>query len=221
LPLILVVARDFPDATSINYTSPWAGAHYRPVPGASTQLQQEIKWAEHGYRVFEHIAKDEPAAGIQFLEGIEHFESNPPQEYLDDIRECLDPKFRRNFTADHDQTKRLNAYRHLINSLRQLSSSDLPSGVHWGISYRSFAINSPVYCSHLLRKFVMLGGRTKQYTLANLKEVFHLADNIALVANCSGTGFADQKSYIIRGTSNFPLTTFLQLRREPSHLPIS
>ncbi|KAL1971301.1 hypothetical protein VTN77DRAFT_253 [Rasamsonia byssochlamydoides] len=177
---ILIVARDFPNTTSINYASPWAGAHYRPTPGKSPQVIREAKWARRAYEVFQKIAAEEPGAGVEFMEGIEYFE-NPPQEYLDAIR---DPE---------------SAYAHLSDSLRELSPSELPEGVKWGIRYWAYSINSPVYCAHLLRKFVLRGGQTKEYTLASLLEAFHLASNVKMVVNCSGLGFADPKSFIIRG----------------------
>lgn len=177
---LLIVAREFPNTTSINYASPWAGAHYRPAPGKSPQVVREARWARHTYDIFQKIAAEEPAAGVEFMEGIEHFE-NPPQEYLDAIR---DPD---------------SAYAHLGDSLRELSPAELPEGVKWGIRYWAYCINPPVYCAHLLRKFILRGGQTKEYTLASLLEAFHLASNVTTVVNCSGLGFADPKSFIIRG----------------------
>lgn len=87
----------------------------------------------------------------------------------------------------------------------------LPDGVKWGVRYKSFVINSPVYCAYLLRRFVLRGGRTREYTLADPREAFHLAENVKTVVNCSGMGFGDPKSFIIRGActpyTNLTLTT--------------
>jgi D-amino-acid oxidase len=177
---LLIVARDFPNTTSINYASPWAGAHYRPTPGKSPQLIAEARWARRAYEVFQKIAAEEPAAGVKFMEGIEYFE-NPSPEYLDAL-------------GDPD-----SAYDHLASSLRELSPAELPEGVKWGIRYWSYSVNSPVYCAHLLRKFILRGGQIKEYTLASLPEAFHMANNVQTVVNCSGLGFADPKSFIIRG----------------------
>jgi D-amino-acid oxidase len=71
--------------------------------------------------------------------------------------------------------------------------------VKWGVEYETWVINSPVYCAHILRKLILKGGRTKQYTLANVKEAFSLAQNVRTVVNCSGLGFDDPESFIIRG----------------------
>lgn len=88
----------------------------------------------------------------------------------------------------------------------------LPDGVKWGVRYKSLVINSPVYCAYLLRRFVLRGGRTREYTLAEPREAFHLAENVRTVVNCSGMGFGDPKSFIIRGACTpytVTLTTYM------------
>ncbi|KAL4783733.1 FAD dependent oxidoreductase [Aspergillus varians] len=173
---ILLIARDWPTTTSINYASPWAGAHYRPVPGTTPQAIREETQARRAYQHFKSEAKV-PGSGVEWVEGIEHLES-PPAEYLD--------------------KNALTNYTHL-DGFRQLSGSELPDGVKWGVRYNTFAINSPVYCASMLRRFVLNGGQTKEYTLADPQEAFFLAPNVRTVVNCSGVGFKDPKSFIIRG----------------------
>jgi D-amino-acid oxidase len=175
---ILIVARDFPTSTSINYTSAWAGAHYRPVPGSSVQIVTEAKQARRTYEVFKQIAA-EPAAGVKFMDGVEHLEA-PPPEYIEAVR------------------SKDGVYAHL-DGFRELSKEELPAGVKLGVRYRTYCLNPPVYCAHLLRKFVLRGGETKEYTLANPMEAFELASNVRTVVNCSGMGVSDTKSFIIRG----------------------
>lgn len=179
---VLLVARDFPSDTSVNYASPWAGAHYRPVPGSSPQALREAGQAQRTYEFMKRVAADEPGAGVKFIQGVEHLEA-PPNEYL-------------------DAQSVLNVYEHL-DGFRHLTSDEMPEGVKWGVQYRSYVVNSPVYCAHMLRKFVLKGGDTRQYTLANIKEAFSLASNVNAVINCSGVGFEDSKSFIIRGMHPF------------------
>ncbi|OOQ87993.1 FAD dependent oxidoreductase superfamily [Penicillium brasilianum] len=174
---VLLVARDFPSDTSINYASPWAGAHYRPVPGSSPQALREAHQAQRTFNYIKKIATEEPAAGIKFIQGIEHLEA-PPPEYL-------------------DSQSVSNVYH--FEDFRPLKAEEVPTGVKWGVEYGTYVINSPVYCAHMLRKFVVKGGRTQEYTLVNINEAFALADNVKTVVNCSGTGFGDPKSFIIRG----------------------
>ncbi|KAL4920595.1 FAD dependent oxidoreductase [Aspergillus aurantiobrunneus] len=173
---ILLVARDWPSTTSINYASPWAGAHYRPVPGSSPQAIREEQQARRTYQHFRNEAKV-PGSGVERVEGIEHLES-PPAEYLDE--------------------NALANYAHL-DGFRQLPAAELPASVKWGVRYNTFAINSPVYCAYMLRRFIIRGGQTKEYTLANPQEAFYLSPNVKTVVNCSGVGFGDPKSFIIRG----------------------
>lgn len=121
---------------------------------------------------------------MRVIRGVEHLEA-PPSEYL-------------------DQQAVRNSYGHL-DEFRLLSSDELPSGVKWGAQYMTYVVNSPVYCAYMLRKFVLKGGSTRQYTLVNLMEAFSLASRVKTIVNCSGVGFEDPKSFIIRGMCVFTL----------------
>lgn len=162
----------------MDYTSPWAGAHYRPIPDTTAQAKREASQGQRTYEQFKTLSASEPDAGIKFVEGIEYLE-NPPAEYLD--KDVVD-----------------TAYSHL-DEFRVLDGSELPAGVRWGARYRTFVVNSPVYCAFLLRKIVSNGGRTKECTLSSLEEAFSLDSHVRAVVNCSGRGFGDPKSFIIRG----------------------
>ncbi|KAH8801451.1 FAD dependent oxidoreductase superfamily [Xylogone sp. PMI_703] len=180
---IVIVARDFPNTTSINYATPWAGAHYRPTPGKTPQLVQEAAWAKRTYEVFHRITAEEGAgSGVQFMPGEEYLE-NPPPEYLN---------------AVVDISK--DAYGHLSEQFERLSANEVGDpAIRLAIRYWTYCVNSPVYASYLLRKFVLKGGRTREYTLASLEEAFALEPNVNVVVNCSGMGFGDPSSFIIRG----------------------
>jgi hypothetical protein len=110
-----------------------------------------------------------------------------------------------------------DAYSSYLDEFRQLRSRQdgedgLPEGVKWGVRYKTFVVNSPVYCAHLLRRFVLKGGRTMTYDLADLNEAFYLGENVKTVVNCSGMGINDPRSFIIRGIVHkapFPRTTYL------------
>ncbi|KAF7183803.1 hypothetical protein CNMCM7691_004225 [Aspergillus felis] len=177
---ILIVARDLPNTTSLNYASPWAGAHYRPVPGSSAQAAREDSQARRTYEYFKQLAAKDPSSGVQLLDGEEQLES-PPLDYL-------------------NEANVQNAYAHL-DGFRRLTQDETPSEVNWGVRYRTYVVNSPVYCAYLLRKFVLNGGQTREYTLVDPMEAFELAGTgtVRTVVNCSGLGFGDPKSFIIRG----------------------
>ncbi|GFF31280.1 D-amino-acid oxidase [Aspergillus lentulus] len=179
---VLIVAREFPNTTSLNYASPWAGAHYRPVPGSSPQSARENSQARRTYEYFKHLAAEDPSSGVQLIDGEEHLES-PPSEYL------------------HEANIQ-SAYAHL-DGFRRLTADETPPEVKWGVRYRTYVVNSPVYCAYLLRKFVLNGGQTREYTLVDPMEAFELpgteTGTVTTVVNCSGLGFGDPKSFIIRG----------------------
>ncbi len=148
------------------------------MPGHTPQAVREESQAQYSYTQFRTEAAN-PASGVALTDAIEHLE-NPPPEYL---------------TEDV-----FDNYAHL-DDFRKLSPEELPPGVKWGVKYRTFCINSPVYCAYLLRRFILRGGETREYTLANPKEAFYLARNrnVKTVVNCSGMGFGDEKAFIIRG----------------------
>ena len=188
---MLIVAREFPkDTTTPNYASPWAGAHYRPIPITSPETAIAASQARRSYAQFKQIAANEPAAGVKLIDGIEYLEASQP-EYADEA-----------IIKD--------TYAH-VDGFRKLSPSELPDGVNWAVRYETVVINPPVYCACLLRKFVLRGGHTKAYTLVNLKEAFRMAGNVKSVVNCTGVGFGDPKSFIIRGIIIFSRLFFFFL----------
>ncbi|KAM0352984.1 hypothetical protein ACHAPU_001868 [Fusarium lateritium] len=188
-PSIVIISREFPSDTSINYATPWAGAHYRPCPGNSPQLLQEAIWAKKTYDTFDSWPeKDKLVAGVEFMPGEEFFEK-PSSEYLEVAENASD-----------------SVYAHVTGSFEVLNSEELSelnnhasTGLKLGFRYRTYCVNSPVYASFLQRRFQKQGGRVRQYTLASLEEVFALEENVSAVVNCSGIGFGDAKVFPIRG----------------------
>ncbi|KAF4339751.1 d-amino acid oxidase [Fusarium beomiforme] len=184
-PSIVIIARDFPNETSINYATPWAGAHYRPCPGNTPQLLQEASWAKKTYDTLDDWSEqDKLAAGVEFMPGEEFFET-PTPEYVDVVKNVSG-----------------SVYAHLQSSFEVFTDIELRvrgEGLKLGFRYRTYCLNSPVYAAFLLRRFQSRGGRVKQYTLASLEEVFSIEDSVSVVINCSGIGFGDPKVYPIRG----------------------
>ncbi|KAM0186109.1 hypothetical protein ACHAPI_011887 [Fusarium lateritium] len=184
-PSIVIIARDFPNETSINYATPWAGAHYRPCPGNTPQLLQEAIWAKKTYDTLDSWSeKDKLTAGVEFMLAEEFFES-PAPEYVEVAKDASQ-----------------SAYNHLKSSFELFSSSELRAisdSLELGFRYRTYSLNSPLYASFLQRRFQNRGGRVRQYTLSSLEEVFSIEDSVSVVINCSGTGFGDAKVFPIRG----------------------
>ncbi|KAF8858687.1 FAD dependent oxidoreductase superfamily [Acephala macrosclerotiorum] len=172
---ILMVAREFPSDRSIDYASPWAGAHYRPIPATSSQEIKEHDLSRVTYQVLKQEALVEPAAGITFLDGFDYLQT-PSDSYLE-----------------------LRGGYANINGFRLLEKAELPQGVVWGAKYRTWCLNSPVYCAHLLRKFILKGGKTRRHNLSSIEDVFAMVVNVHTIVNCSGFGFGDPNVFITRG----------------------
>ncbi|RAH82188.1 nucleotide-binding domain-containing protein [Aspergillus japonicus CBS 114.51] len=185
---ILLLARDLPHTTSLNYTSPWAGAHYRPVPGTDPQHRREAAQAHRTYTHLQTLASTQPGAGVARCPAVEHLEQ-PPPGYLDAVAVEA-------------------AYAH-VDGFRVLPPTELPEGVRWGAEYETVVINSPVYCQWMLREFVLRGGEVREYTLGDVREAFLVGGagqeggtrKVRTVVNCSGLGLGggDEKAFIIRG----------------------
>ncbi|PVH89412.1 nucleotide-binding domain-containing protein [Cadophora sp. DSE1049] len=172
---VVIVARDLPGTESIDYASPWSGAHYRPIPDITPQGIYEASLARRTYDHFKIYAADNPDACISFTTGMDWLE-RPGDEYLTAKTRYQD-----------------------IDEFRVLRPEELPSGVKWGASYKTWCVNTPVYLCHLLRRFILNGGRIVQKRLESLSEAFTIVENVRTVINCSGVGFNDPASFITRG----------------------
>lgn len=186
LPQILLVAREWPGSIpgaphqhSVDYASMWAGAHVRPIPATTSQLQEEAKWLKRTVAEFDRLAAEEPASGVTRTLGVEYLEA-PDQAY------------QQQEAASFKKETGLPGF-------KKYAKPELPEGVALGYEYETFCINSPVYCETLLRKFVLRGGKTMQKDLRSEWEAFSLADNVAFVINASGTGFGDPTCFPTRG----------------------
>lgn len=177
---ILVVARDWPSDETIHYTSPWAGAHGRVMPADTPAEFQHEKFQRITYNVLQRQLQEDPACGVEFMNGYD-FLAKPSDAYI---------QHRGGYgTAE---------------GFRRLSKDELPvgMGITFGAQYKTWCLNSPVYCNYLLRKFRLRGGRVLKKTLVSVDEAFSISPNVDVVVNCSGFGFGDPDVFPIRGKSS-------------------
>ncbi|KAL1975532.1 hypothetical protein VTN31DRAFT_3924 [Thermomyces dupontii] len=166
---------------SPDYASMWAGAHYRPIPGATPQLQREAQWAMDTFRRMRRIARDAPEAGVRMMPGIEYLEDSP--------KEYGRLRTGDRYAGEHDE-------------FRVLDKAELPEGVAWGCRYQTYSLNAPHYSRWLLDRFLAGGGQIVHRKLERLEEAFTLFEDGSqpLVINCTGRNFdQDDKMRIIRG----------------------
>ncbi|PKY26443.1 nucleotide-binding domain-containing protein [Rhizophagus irregularis] len=151
-----IVAKHFPGDLSGEYTSPWAGAHWRSHAAKDEIREQEFD--RETYKYFWKIANT-PYSGVMIIDEFEYWEKLP--------QDFSDPWFK---TLCHE-------YRHL-------RKEELPVGVEFGITYKSISINPSTYLNYLLNTFTSLGGTTQRANLSHLNEC--IESDTDIVVNCSG-----------------------------------
>jgi D-amino-acid oxidase len=157
-----------PGDESINYASPWAGAHHRPAPRLTPEEERERDLNQVTYDTMREESKAHPEAGIEFMDAYEYLET-PSEAYL---------KLKGGF-AEHSENFRL------------LDKSEMPPNMKFGCKYTAWCLNPPVYCAFLMRRFLVRGGKVVRSRLTSLAEAASLAPNVEVVVNASGVGFGD------------------------------
>ncbi|OIW22281.1 FAD dependent oxidoreductase-like protein [Coniochaeta ligniaria NRRL 30616] len=184
---ITVIAKDFPapsetidSLASINYTSPWGGAHNRWIPpplGSAREHDMAVKT----YSRMVALSKTNPEAGITFMKGIEYIEA-PGPEYAE---------------LTEQRAKELK-----MPGFRLLRADEFPDeNVKWGCEYYTWCVNPMVYCAFLLRRLVHRGGKIIKRELREPTEVYAMRElgSVRTVVNASGIGFGDRDVYPTRG----------------------
>ena len=183
---IIIVATELPTSPypTADYASMWAGAHYRPVPRSSRQLEDEAEMAMRTADTMKRIAKETPEAGVEVMKGVEYLE-NPPPENL--------------------KLRSGDIYAGLNDQFCVMAQHELPEGVKWGCAYDAYCVNVPMYCRWLMYQFQARGGRVVQQRLNSAEDAFDFAQQLKVtkartVVNCSGRNFDhDPKTKVIRG----------------------
>ncbi|ETN39731.1 uncharacterized protein HMPREF1541_05957 [Cyphellophora europaea CBS 101466] len=187
---LLIIATELPTDPQSHYTpdyaSPWAGAHYRPIPATTPQLASERTLALSTATTMQRLASTHhpSTTGLALLPAIEYLERPGPGELA--LR-----------TGD--------TYASPTDNFRILATSELPPDVQWGCAYDTYCVNTPLYLRWLLRECQKRGARVLRHRLPNAKAAFGAAEKLGFpgartVVNCSGRNFdGDAKVGIIRG----------------------
>ena len=183
---VVVLAAEFHDdrEPSADYASYWAGAHYRPIPISTPQLQFEAGLARDTFEVMKDIARNVSETGVEMTPGTEYFE-NPDSATL--------------------ALSTGNVYAGKDDAFRVLTKSELPDGVSFGFTYKTYCVNVPKYCAYLKGLVEQHGGLFHRCELANAVDAWQQIalrgiDNVAVVVNCSGRNFElDPRVKYIRG----------------------
>ncbi|KAI8939856.1 hypothetical protein NX059_003591 [Plenodomus lindquistii] len=175
---ITIVAEHLPGDTSINYTSPWAGANFSAISGGDANA---LRWDKLGYS---HMMKLAETCGeeayISKTPSFEYWDEMPPQNKIDSMSGYL-----KDFTV--------------------LSKSEMPKGCQFGISCTTITVNAPRYIQYLHKllqeRYKVAFVREKLY---NIQSAFS-DPSTKVVFNCTGNGartlqgVQDPKCYPTRG----------------------
>lgn len=179
---VTIVAKHFPsDPLSSEYTSPWAGAHFRPFPSRSASDERERNMTRVTQEHFKKLSTIEPHSSVRFVEGIEYFEA--PDSYYSEIG---------------------GGYSDRMEEFKVLEQKELPQGVVLGTSYKTWVINSPHYIRYLQNQLAFrYGVQFHRCDLQSLQQVSKIFPKATLV-NCSGRGLQfyggyDPEGFLIRG----------------------
>ncbi|KAF2675546.1 nucleotide-binding domain-containing protein [Microthyrium microscopicum] len=138
---VTILAQHYPGDQSINYTSPWAGAHWRSY--AENDDYEQHDWDLQTFRYWQRqIELEERDDGPGVKSGL-------------GLCECLEYGV---------SSLELWYDKHMPN-FKQIPTSDLPKGISEGYSHTSIMINAPMYLAYLLHKVKALGATTVQYIL--------------------------------------------------------
>ncbi|QLQ79281.1 hypothetical protein HG537_0B06290 [Torulaspora globosa] len=193
LKKLTFISRNYPNDKPLTheYTSPWAGAHFRPFPHRQETYEsdrRESGYTRVTYRFFQQYAAEHPESTIEFMKGVDWLE-NPSSEYLG-----LGPGLSKDSLTD----------------LRTLSKRELPSGVHYGCEYLTWCLNAPVYLKFLQSQVEQLCLRLNiplqfsRVNLTSLQDIEKWFGDTNVIFNATGTGLQysggyDPKSFNIRG----------------------
>ncbi|PYH95474.1 nucleotide-binding domain-containing protein [Aspergillus ellipticus CBS 707.79] len=189
---VTVLARELPGDFDIDYASPWAGSHFRPVPAIKPEDRLEQELMRETYRKMKDLASNHPETGIEFIPAVEYFDTADPA-YFDEklIRE--------------------NGYGSWPE-FRILDASELPAqyeSVKLGVTYTAWVLNSPVYLGWLQDQAVQQCVHFIRTRLTALEEALFVykekfqqgsdSNDVLAVINASGRGFNDPNAFPSRG----------------------
>lgn len=150
-----------PGDESINYTSPYAGGNFSCITGDDPET---LAFDKHSYTNLQKV--QEKLGGSKC--GLDRYEST---EYWDT-------------TPSKEKRESLKSY---LEEYGQVSSDDLPSGVAFGIKFKSWNFNCPLFLQNfqafLENKHNIKFTRKK---LSHVSEAY--SSDTEVVFNCSGIG---------------------------------
>ncbi|CAI7650846.1 unnamed protein product [Penicillium palitans] len=181
-----IIAEHLPGDTSINYTSPWAGANFSAL---SASDKNALRWDQLGYKhLLKLAAQDGVKAFVRETPSTEYWDEMPSRTKLDSMASYLKD------IADIDKPQ-----------YREIPQQDLPEGVACGVKFTTVTLNAPMHIRYLLQRLrQQYGVRVIRKKVSGVTSGF-LSKDTKVVFNCTGNasrtlkGVEDPKCYPTRG----------------------
>ncbi|OQE13998.1 hypothetical protein PENFLA_c041G07904 [Penicillium flavigenum] len=173
-----IIAEHLPGDTSINYTSPWAGANFSAL---SASDKNALRWDQLGYKhLLKLAAQDGKKAFVRETPSTEYWDEMPSRTKLDSMASYL-------------------------KDYKEIPQQDLPEGVACGVKFTTVTLNAPMHIRYLLQRLrEQYGVRVIRKKVSNVNSGF-LSKDTKVVFNCIGNaartlqGVEDPKCYPTRG----------------------
>ncbi|KAI8099600.1 uncharacterized protein BX664DRAFT_321698 [Halteromyces radiatus] len=184
---VTIVAKHFPGDDNIEYTSPFAGAHWRTLASNKDVLAQ--RFDSIAYQKFLYLGRTIPEeqTGIMIA---------PSYDYYDTLTEDTKNPW----------------FKNVVEDFSYIPHTDFPdSTIKVGHRYTTVLINPLQYLPWLLKQVVSKGVQLKRQTINNIRDAFTVDDgdgcikSVDAVVNCTGLGslhlggVQDQKLFPTRG----------------------
>ncbi|KAE9366356.1 nucleotide-binding domain-containing protein [Stipitochalara longipes BDJ] len=174
---VFIIAKHLPGDESIEYTSPWAGGHWRSHAPASDPEQQQ--WDVETYK--------------HWLEVIKKEEQNPSQSSRSGLALRKSTFYS---TSPQDPW-----FSKTVLNYEQIPTASLINGYNQGHTYTSVMVNVPMYLNYLLETAKSLGAIVIRATLPHREtpnstffDTLHAADDIVRLHSAQ-SGNAEEPSF--------------------------
>ena len=174
---IVVVAEHLPGDQSINYTSPWAGGNFSCISPNDADTLSYDKFT------YTNVAKIQKALGGPSC----GLDMRPSTEYWD----------------EYPGDAKINSLKGYLKDFKVVPSSELPTGVAFGITFTTWNFNCPLFLANFRAYLEKTGVSFRRQKLTHISQAY-LPHTIA-VFNCTGigafslSGVKDSKIYPTRG----------------------
>lgn len=158
---ITIIAEFLPGDESINYTSPYAGGNFSCITDDDPRT---LKYDKFTYTHLSKVQKElgGPACGLDRYISTEYWDSKPSKEKIDSLKSYLE-------------------------SYKVIPTKDLPSGVAYGIQFKSWNFNCPFFLMNFKMYLENKGVVFLRRKLSHITQAY-LSSATKVVFNCSGIG---------------------------------